>query len=101
MGGKIVRAVMGWNWKLIIFTLLILPPLGLLYFHINAAGIRDFSDITATRLYRLPIPLFARLKDYEGLHPPCAGPLHENSRGVLTLVSAEITVTSEFQYPFA
>ncbi len=30
--------------------------------------------------------------------PPCAGPLHENSRGVLTFVSAEITATCGFRY---
>lgn len=54
--------------RLLLWNCLTLPVVGLIYWVINAEGVRLQIPIFALRLHKLPIPGFSYLKDYEGLY---------------------------------
>ncbi len=51
----------------ILFKMFCLPFIGLLYFVVISEGFRVMVPVLSLRLYRLPIPGFSRLRDFEGL----------------------------------
>lgn len=53
------------QWKLILFNLIVLVPLGIVYWTIIASGTRTIAPILATKLYKVPVPgVFAWMRHY-------------------------------------
>ena len=53
------------QWKVILLNLIVLPPLGIVYWTIIAAGGRMLAPILATKLYKVPVPgVFAWMRHY-------------------------------------
>lgn len=64
---KSFRRMKTWNWKLILFNAAVLPCIFILYWMINAQGLRQIT-ILATPLYKVPLPIIGQLKHYDGLY---------------------------------
>ncbi len=56
------------NWPLVAWNILTVPVVALIYWVINAHGLRMQIPIFAMRLYKIPLPGFSRFRDYEGLY---------------------------------
>lgn len=56
------------NWRVVLWNAITMPLIGLLYWVVNAQGIRSEFPVFARRLYQLPLPGLSRLRGYEGLH---------------------------------
>lgn len=65
---KLTTFISNVNWTVFLWNLLTLPGIGLVYWVINAQGIRLQMPVFGMRLYKLPIPGFAAFKDYEGFY---------------------------------
>lgn len=56
------------NWKLVLWNAVTLPLVGLIYWVVNAQGIRAQMPVFALRLHKIPLPGFSYLRDFEGLY---------------------------------
>ena len=56
------------NWALVFWNCTTLPVVGLIYWTIISEGLRAELTVLGTRLYKIPLPGFSYLRDYEGLH---------------------------------
>jgi hypothetical protein len=57
----------GVNYKSLMFTAIVIPVLGLIYWIVNSQGLRLSISIFATKLYDIPLPGFSFLARYKGV----------------------------------
>jgi len=55
------------NYKSLLFTVIFIPLLGMIYWIVNAQGIRMSIPIFGMKLYKVPFPGFSFLANYKGL----------------------------------
>jgi len=60
--------VLSVNWLLLLWNALTLPSIGIIYTVVNAQGIRAHMPVFGIRLYKIPLPGFSMLRDYEGTY---------------------------------
>lgn len=70
--GELFAKSLSWlaslNWPLVAWNILTVPVVALIYWVINAHGLRMQIPIFAMRLYKIPLPGFSSFRDYEGLY---------------------------------
>jgi len=55
------------NYRSLLFTVFVIPLLGMIYWIVNSQGIRISIPIFGMKLYKIPIPGFSFLEHYKGL----------------------------------
>ena len=55
------------NFKSFLFSVLVIPVLGMIYWIVNSQGIRISLPIFGTRLHKIPIPGFSFLQHYQNV----------------------------------
>jgi len=55
------------NFRSFLWTCLVLPCLGVIYWMVNSQGARMKMPVLAIRLWKIPIPGFSHLRGWEGL----------------------------------